>query len=258
MRTTVANVEGFRPWSPSAWLRFVWTVASVFAIESVVLGLSALPAVAFWEWHFHWGVSPWPVRVVLLVMSFIPAYVLFALALMLLSAWATRVLGWRPQAGLELRIADLPWPLLDWARYSIMSHVTRILAGTFFRATPIWIWYMRQNGARIGRRVWVNSLDVGDHCLLEFGDDVVIGAGVHLSGHTVERGLVRTARVRLDRGVTVGVSANVEIGVTAGPECQIGALSAVPKFSELDGHSTYVGAPARKLHPPSAAAEDGE
>ena len=58
---------------------------------------------------------------------------------------------------------------------------------------------MRMNGAKLGRRVFVNSLDVTDHCLLEFGDDVVIGAGVHLSGHTVERGLVRTAPVRLGR-----------------------------------------------------------
>ncbi len=88
---------------------------------------------------------------------------------------------------------------------------------------------------------------MNDHCLLEFGDDVVIGSGVHLSGHTVERGVLRTAPVRLERGVMIGINANVEIGVEAGPECQIGALSAVPKFTRLDGHSTYAGAPARKL-----------
>jgi serine acetyltransferase len=58
---------------------------------------------------------------------------------------------------------------------------------------------------------------------------------------------VRTAACRLGRGVTVGVGANVEIGVEGGPGWQIGAMSAVPKFSVLDAHSTYVGAPARKL-----------
>ena len=84
-------------------------------------------------------------------------------------------------------------------------------------------------------------------CLLEFGDDVVIGAGVHLSGHTVERGELRTAAVRLGNGVTVGVRANVEIRVEAGPGCQIGALSAVPKFARLAGHTAYVGIPARPL-----------
>ncbi len=34
----------------------------------------------------------------------------------------------------------------------------------------------RVTGARIGRRVYVNTLFISDHNLLEFGDDVVIGA----------------------------------------------------------------------------------
>ena len=247
----------FIPWTPAAWSRFAWTIFSMFIVESVVLGLAVLPAVAFWEWHFRWDLTPWGFRVVVLAMSFVPAYLMFAFGLMALSALSVRVMGWRPRPGLELEISELPWPLLDWIRYSISSHIVRILCGTFLRATPIWAWYMRLNGARLGRRIWVNSLDVTDHCLLEFGDDVVIGAGVHLSGHTVERGVLRTGRVRLERGVMVGVNANVEIGVEAGPECQIGALSAVPKFTRLDGHSTYVGAPARKLEARAAAEAPG-
>lgn len=43
-----------------------------------------------------------------------------------------------------------------------------------------------------------------DHNLLDFGDGVVIGANVHVSGHTVEAGVVKTAPVRPGRGVTVG------------------------------------------------------
>jgi acetyltransferase-like isoleucine patch superfamily enzyme len=243
----VTKDSGFVPWTPAAWARFGWTVASVFVVESLVFGLAVLPAAIFWEWHIHWDVSPRWIHVMILAMSFLPAYLIFAIGLMGLSAVATRVLGWRPPDGATLPISELQWPLLNWARYSISIHLVRVFAGTFLRTTPVWIWYMKLNGARLGRRVWINSLDVTDHCLLDFGDDVVIGAGVHLSGHTVERGVVRTAACRLGRGVTVGVGANVEIGVEAGPGCQIGAMSAVPKFAVLDAHSTYVGAPARKL-----------
>ena len=109
--------------------------------------------------------------------------------------------------------------------------------------------YMRLNGARLGRRVWVNSLGVTDHCLLDFGDDVVIGAGVHLSGHTVERGVVVLAPVRIGAGSTVGVNAHVEIGAVIGERCQIGSLSMVPKHAVLEGPGTYVGVPARRLEP---------
>ena len=75
-----------------------------------------------------------------------------------------------------MRLADLEWPLLDWVRYMVAIHIVRLFAGTLFRGTPIWSAYLRLNGARVGRRVYVNSLGVSDHNLLEFGDDVVISA----------------------------------------------------------------------------------
>lgn len=241
------------PWNRRAVLRFAWGVTSIFLVESVIFGLAVLPAVLFWEWHFSWSVAPHWVRVLVLATSFVPTYFVFAFALMALSALAMRALGWRPPERAEIRIADLDWPLLDWARYGIASHVVRVFAGVLLRSTPAWVWYMRLNGARIGRRVWVNSLDVRDHCLLEIGDDVVIGAGVHLSGHTLERGVVRTAPVRLGSGTTVGVGSHVEIGVETGPRCQIGSLSMVPKFLRLEGDATWVGCPVRKLDESAAS-----
>jgi hypothetical protein len=64
----------------------------------------------------------------------------------------------------------------------------------------MWTTYLPLNDARIGRRVYVNSLALSDYNLLAFGDDVVIGADVHRSGHTVEAAVVRTAGVRLESG----------------------------------------------------------
>jgi acetyltransferase-like isoleucine patch superfamily enzyme len=111
----------------------------------------------------------------------------------------------------------------------------------------LWTWYLRLNGAQVGRGVYINSLSISDHNLLEFGDGVVIGESVHLSGHTVERGLVKTGRVRLGDGVTVGLGSMVGIGVTAGDRCQIGALSVVPKYTQLESGVIYAGVPARKI-----------
>jgi tetrahydrodipicolinate N-succinyltransferase len=89
------------------------------------------------------------------------------------------------------------------------------------------------NGARLGRGVYINSLAINDHNLLHFGNRVVIGDGVHLSGHTVEHGVVRTARVRLGDEVTIGLGTVVGIGVEAGARAHVGALSFVSKFSRL-------------------------
>ena len=121
--------------------------------------------------------------------------VLFGLLLMPVSALAVRTLGWRtPRQELEVRIADVDWPLLRWVRGMVMAHIVRLVAGAVFRGSPVWTAYLRLGGARLGRRVYVNSLAVADYNLLEFGDDVVIGDGVHLSGHTVEHGVLKTGR----------------------------------------------------------------
>jgi acetyltransferase-like isoleucine patch superfamily enzyme len=163
------------------------------------------------------------------------------------SALMTRLVGARTPSQVELRISEMSWMLMKWAHYMAASHVVRLVSGTIFRGSPIWTAYLRMNGARIGRRVFVNTLSIADHNLLEFGDDVIIGADVHISGHTVEAGVLKTAGVRLGSNVTIGLASVIDIDVVIGPSCQVGALTLVPKHSRLDSHAVYVGIPARRI-----------
>ena len=236
-----------RPGSIAGRARIAWAVATLVVVQSIVCGLAVLPVLALWGPLFAWTAGDPVAQVVAVSFAAIPSYVVFALALMFASAAATRVTGWRTRPDAAMRLADVDWPLLDWVRYMVAIHVVRLFAGTLFRGTPIWSAYLRLNGARVGRRVYVNSLGVSDHNLLEFGDDVVIGGDVHLSGHTVEGGFVKTAPVRLRDRVTVGLGSVVGIGVTVGSDVQIGALSLVPKHATLDGGCVYVGVPVRRL-----------
>lgn len=237
-------------------VRVAWTVMSIFVVETTTFGLAVLPAVHVWNWGFERAPERWPLlRSALIAMSIVPAYLVFALSLVALSALGMRVLGWRtPPAG-AWKLRDLEWPLLNWSRYMISTHVVRVFVGTFFRSTPLWTWYLRWNGARIGRGVFINSLSISDHNMLEFGDGVVIGESVHLSGHTVEGGMVKTGHVRLGRFVTVGLGSMVGIGVDAGEKCQIGALSVVPKYTQLEAGAVYAGAPARRLERPTPTSQ---
>ena len=70
---------------------------------------------------------------------------------------------------------------------------------------------------------------------------------MHISGHTVEGGVVKTAAVRLGRNVTIGLGSVIDIDVEVGPDCQIGALSLVPKHSRLESGAVYVGIPVRRI-----------
>ena len=232
---------------PLAVARVTWAITSLVLVEAVVCGLALLPVIAVWLPMMLTPPENIAVRVVIVSVAIVPSYALFALGLMFVSAVATRVTGWRTAPDVQMRLRDLDWALMDWVRYMVNIHVVRLFAGTLFRGTPIWSAYLRLSGGRIGRRVYVNSLALSDHNLLELGDDVVIGEDVHLSGHTVEAGLVKTGRVVVGHDVTIGLGSVVGIGVTIGPNAQVGAMSLVPKNTQLPGGAVYVGVPAAPI-----------
>lgn len=247
--TSQAELRAGR-WTPAAIARAALAIVTIVLVETAVCGVAAtVPAVLLYA-GLTMLPGPWW-QVVALAFAAAPAYILFALCLMTLSAASMRLTGARTPANREMRIADMSWELLQWARYLASSHVVRLFAGPLFRGTPVWTTYLRMNGARFGRRVYVNSLFVSDHNLLEFGHDVVIGAEVHLSGHTVEHGVVKTGVVRLGDGVTIGLASVVDIDVEVGARAQVGALSFVPKHARLDAGGVYVGQPVKPLHPPA-------
>jgi acetyltransferase-like isoleucine patch superfamily enzyme len=229
-----------------AW-RVAWTVASLVGVQTLVCAASAAPVVIIWLWLLPLAGSSAIARSALVSVAIVPSYVLFAVCLIMVSPLTLRLLRWRTPPDAEMRIADMDWPLLRWVRSAASLHLVRIVAGTLLRGTPLWTSYLRLSGARLGKRVYVNSLSLSDYNLLECGDDVVIGGAVHLSGHTVEAGVVKTARVRLGNNVTIGLASVIEIGVEIGSDTQVGALSFVPKYAKLKGGRVYVGSPAMPL-----------
>lgn len=232
------------------WARVSWTVVSYLVVQSAILGIAALPAALVLHWATPYlPASTWG-RVVAGAIGLLPMYLLFGGTLAVTTALALRALRWRTVPGLVLPIAEFGWPLMRWARRAMCTHVVRILVGTAVRGSTLWSWFVRMNGARVGRGVWINSLAVTDHDLLSFGDGAVIGHDVHLSGHTVEAGCVRTGTVRVGRGATIGVGSVIGIDVEIGDYCLVGALSLVPKRSHLAARSTYVGIPVRRLPSP--------
>jgi len=226
--------------------RVCWTVVSLIVVETLVIATALSPVVVAWFLLASLPLAP-AARLVVFALTAGPLYLVFALTLMPVSAMVTRALGWRTPLHAEMRITDLEWPLLNWVRYVAVNQVVRVLAGQLLRGTPPWSAYLRLSGSRVGRDVYVNSLAVADYDLLEFGDGVVIGADAHIAGHTVERGVVKTAPVRFGPRVTVGVGSIVDIGVTVGAGCQIGALTFVPKHATLEADAVYVGVPARRI-----------
>jgi len=228
-------------------VRIAVAVVSIITVQTVICGVAMFPAVLLWRAAVTSTPSGSMLQVVVASALLVPAYIVFALGLMPVSAAITRLMGARTPPDTELRISDLSWTLMKWVQYMSAAHIVRLASGAVFRGSPLWTAYLRMNGARIGSRVFINTLSIADHNLLELGDDVVIGADVHVSGHTVEGGMLKTGRVRMGSNVTIGLGSAIDIDVDVGDGCQIGAFTLVPKHARLQPNAVYVGIPARKL-----------
>jgi acetyltransferase-like isoleucine patch superfamily enzyme len=240
--------------TPGALWRLACTLVSIVIVETIVCGSAVMPVVLIWR-ELTAGVTPdGVVRTVVFSLLLVPSYIAFALCLMIVSALATWVTAARTPQNAEMAIADMGWPLMRWVRYMVASHVVRVLAGTLFRGSPIGTAYRRLNGARIGKRVYVNTLFISDHNLLELDEGVVIGSEAHVSGHTVEDGIVKTAGVHLGRNVTIGLGTVIDIGVVVGAGSQVGALSLVPKHTSLEPGVVFAGIPVRRIDRQAPAA----
>ncbi|MGC4001389.1 MAG: DapH/DapD/GlmU-related protein [Anaeromyxobacter sp.] len=217
----------------------------LFAEVILVLGLAAAPGVAAVEWAAGRFPSPGPARAVALGVAGAAGYFAFGLVqlfLLPLLRWLTFAVG--TPVG---RFPYLSFGAWRWASYNALTLVFRFSFVNWVRVTPLLPLFHRLMGARIGRRVQINTAVVADQNLLEIGDDSVIGGDVTLVCHSAERGRLVTAPVRIGRNVTVGLMAVILPGCEIGDGAVIAAGAVLSKHARVGPGETWAGVPARRV-----------
>jgi len=134
-----------------------------------------------------------------------------------------------------------------WASYNALTLILRFAFVNWIRVTPILPLYHRLMGAKIGRRVQINTAVLADQNLIEIGDDTVIGGDVTLVCHAAERGRLVTAPVRIGKRVTVGLMAVVFPGCEIGDGAVIAAGAVLSKGTRVGPGEVWAGVPARRV-----------
>jgi non-ribosomal peptide synthetase-like protein len=132
-----------------------------------------------------------------------------------------------------------------WAVLNFLVVLNNRLFLWFWQGTSVLTLWYRALGARIGRRVTINSTMIGDWDLLTIGDDVFIAADAFVVGHLGEHGHIRFAPVHIGDRCTIGLGARVFPGVTMADGSTVGANSVVTKFTALGENEIWGGVPAR-------------
>lgn len=199
--------------------------------KGILLGLALIPAVALlrWAWDFGWV---WG------ALSVGPAYIVFGLLLSL----GVVVVKW----GSFYRAVpgDFPFAsvrVVRWAMTAQFHDLARFMFLMHLRGTWLLNVYFKLMGAKIGRRVIINTTAISDWDLIHIDDDSMLGDDAVLLGHAAEKGRLKMAPVKVGKGCTIGRDTTLMPGVELGDGAIVAAMTVVTKGKKLDENTVWAG-----------------
>ncbi len=134
---------------------------------------------------------------------------------------------------------------VKWAFTNAMMLIVNLTFMDFMRLTPLLPLYYKLMGAKIGKRVQINTKGLADVSLIEIGDDSVIGGDAVLIGHLAEHGKLKLKRTIIGKKVTIGLGAVIMPGASIGDRALIAARSVLPKNTQVPENTLFAGMPAK-------------
>ena len=227
-------------------LQILLTILFIF-IACIVYGLSITPSILFFNFasssdlvlKSSYFISSFFIGFIIVVCFFI-----FGISLILIVGIIFRVFPIKPPPGIY------PLASFNSIRWGFCGAFLKLVNLTFLDfITPSFlnVIYFRLVGAKIGKNVQLNTLNINDPWLLNIGDNSVIGGGSSINCHTYERGKLILERVKIGRKCTIGAHALVWPGCDIGDQTIIATKSVVKKRTKTGIKQIWKGNPAKNI-----------
>ena len=147
---------------------------------------------------------------------------------------------WKPQ---QIRIWSLKY-FRFWLVKTLIKSNPLVLVGV---GSPLYTWYLRALGAKIGRRTVIFSRHV-PVCtdLLTIGPDTVIRKESFLNCYRAYAGWIQTGRVTIGRNAFIGEKTVLDINTSMGDVSQLGHTSALHSGQRVRTGERWHGSPAQR------------
>jgi len=99
--------------------------------------------------------------------------------------------------------------------------------------TPFSQMFHRLSGCRIGKNVWINTINMIDCYMVSIGDNTVIGGDAIISPHVYENGKLLIQRITIGKNCLIGGQAYISPGVTIGDGSVIGMKVYIRKGRQI-------------------------
>jgi non-ribosomal peptide synthetase-like protein len=147
---------------------------------------------------------------------------------------------WKPQ---QIRI----WSL-QYFRFWVVKTLVRSNPLVFLAAgSPLYTWYLRALGAKIGRGTVIFSRHVPICAdLLTIGEGTVIRKESFFNCYRAQAGWIQTGRVTIGRNVFIGEKTVLDINTSMGDVSQLGHTSALHSGQRVRTGERWHGSPAQR------------
>ncbi len=117
----------------------------------------------------------------------------------------------------------------------------------YLLGTPFFVGYLRCLGAKIGKRVFIDSGDITEFDLVRIDDRAALNDGCGIQTHLFEDRIMKMSQVRIGKNCVVGHSSIVLYDTQMEPGSQLHSLSLLMKGETLPAGTHWQGIPAQPL-----------
>jgi len=147
------------------------------------------------------------------------------------------------------RAAEMPlWSTFVW-RNELLNALHEHLAEPFLvgalTGTPFVCWYFRLLGAKIGRRVYMETTDLSEFDLVRLGDQAALNADCTIQTHLFEDRVMKMSGIDIGPRCKVGAGSLVLYDTRLEQGAALGDLSLLMKGETLPAWTSWEGIPAR-------------
>ena len=142
------------------------------------------------------------------------------------------------------------WSPFVW-RTEVVTSLLDNFASPFFldllAGTPYICWFFRLLGARIGRRVYLDTTEMTEFDLIQIGDDVIVNLDCTLQTHLFEDRVMKMAEVQIGSHCNLGAMSLILYDTRILEGATVGDLSLVMKGETLPANSSWSVIPGRRV-----------
>ncbi|MBI3711729.1 MAG: amino acid adenylation domain-containing protein [Burkholderiales bacterium] len=235
VRPTSALEE--EPWSPpSAWKRWTCALAQATMIPCLVAFRMLQWLTPFFAYHFFTGDSDdsIPRAVALSLLCFL----LVTVAEFLLAIAAKWLILGRVRAG--------AYPLWGayYFRWWLVDRIVEAAPVYMLSGSPMYAWWLRALGARIGKDVIIGSMTLRVPDLLSIERGASVGNACNFENARVERGVLHLGSIDLGEHTCVGSYALLEGGTRLHAYAHLAGQSVLVDGQEIPAYRCWSGSPA--------------